>query len=144
MNFCIFQPKFLIRFVLVTTICLIFSCVKEYSNQNGNSSPFAQGTLKDTSGDCLHDSAIGTFYADSIPNADTNFVELEMNITQPGTYNISTDMQNGLRFSDSGYVYNKGDTIIHLKPVGMPLTQQATFFAINFNNDVCYLYVHVQ
>jgi len=136
-------------FRLKTLFCfclLIFfiSCNKEYSEDYTNASPFAQGTLKDSLGDCLFDSAFGTFYSDSIPGIDTNYIAVEMNITQPGTYNIATDMQNGLRFSDSGYIYNTGDTIIHLKPTGIPLTQQATFFTINFNNDVCYLFVHVQ
>ncbi|MEP6683630.1 MAG: hypothetical protein ABJA35_10230 [Parafilimonas sp.] len=135
----------LLRLLFPTFLLFIFfSCTKDYSNEVGNSSPFAQGTLKDSLGDCLFDSAFGAFYSDSMPGLDTNYVAVKMNITQPGTYNIVTDLQNGLRFADSGYIYNKGDTIIHLKPTGTPLTQQATFFTINFNNDVCYLFVHVQ
>ncbi|MEP6464988.1 MAG: hypothetical protein ABJB05_01730 [Parafilimonas sp.] len=129
---------------LLLIYLLAYACTKESSNETGNTSPFAQGTLKDSSEDCLFDSAFGTFYASVTPNADTNFVALEMNITAPGTYNISTDIQNGLRFADSGYVSNKGDTTIHLTPTGTPVTQQATFFTVNFNGDVCYLFVHVQ
>jgi hypothetical protein len=144
MNFDSLKTIIFLHFVLVVITCLFFSCTKDYSSEVDNSSPFAQGTLKDSSGGCLFDSAFGTFYSDSIPNIDTNYVAVEMNITQPGTYNIATDMQNGLRFADSGYIVNKGDTTIHLKPTGIPLKQQATFFTINFNNDVCYLFVHVQ
>jgi hypothetical protein len=137
--------KFLLGFfATVFTTITFFSCYKEYSVDRKNSSPFAQGTLKDSSGECLHDSAIGTYYSNVKPGADTNYIELKLNITHAGTYNISTDEQNGLRFADSGYVYHKGDTVIHLKPIGIPLATEATFFTLSFNEDVCYCFVHVQ
>jgi len=134
----------LIFFTILFNIISLSSCYKEFSREHKNSSPFAQGTLKDSSGYCLHDSAIGTYYSNVKPGADTNYIELEMKISHSGTYNISTDEQNGLRFADSGYVYHKGDTIIHLKPIGIPVTTEATFLTLSFNGDVCYCYVHVQ
>ena len=131
-------------FTILLNIISLSSCYKEYSVDRKNSSPFAQGTLKDSSGYCLHDSAIGTYYSGVKPDADTNFIELQLNISHAGTFHVSTDLQNGLSFADSGYVYHKGDTIIHLKPIGIPIATEATFFTLNFDGDVCYCYVHVQ
>jgi len=143
------RPNTALKIALIFSTTLfnvisLSSCYKEYSVDRKNSSPFAQGTLKDSTGYCLHDSAIGTYYTGATPGADTNFIELQLHITHAGTYNISTDLQNGFRFADSGYVYGKGDTIIHLKPIGMPAATDATFFTLSFNGDVCYCYVHVQ
>jgi hypothetical protein len=134
-----------IKFLFISTVLFIsFSCDKEYSTDAYNISPFAQGTLKDSTGDCIHDSAIGNYYYGIMPNPDSNYVELKMHVVQAGNFRISTDAQNGLRFADSGYVFNTGDTLLHLKPIGVPLMQETTFFTVSFNNDVCYFYVHVQ
>jgi hypothetical protein len=132
--------------VLVAAIFLLFSslgCVKEYSYENGDN-PFAEGTLHDSAGNCLYNSVTGNFYAGTQPNTYTSYLKVEINITKPGSYYITTDIQNGFRFADSGYFQNAVDTIIQLLPIGTPATAMQTFFTIQFNDETCNVYVNVK
>jgi hypothetical protein len=132
--------------LLFAAIFLLFSslcCVKEYSYENADN-PFAEGTLHDSAGDCLYNAVTGDFYAGVQPNTSTAYLEVEINITKPGSYYISTDLQNGFRFADSGYFQNTVDTIIHLLPVGIPENATQTFFTIQFNNETCNVYINVK
>jgi hypothetical protein len=132
--------------VLVAAIFLLFSslgCVKEYSYENGDN-PFAEGTLHDSTGNCLYNSVTGIFYSGIQPNINTTYLGVEVNITKPGSYYITTDLQNGFRFADSGYFQNAVDTIIHLLPIGIPAEAMQTFFTIQFNNEACNVYVNVK
>ena len=132
--------------LLFITILLIFgslSCVKEYSYENIDN-PFAEGTLHDSAGNCLYNSVTGIFYSGIQPNTNTNYLEVEINITKPGSYYITTDLQNGFRFADSGYFHNAVDTIIRLLPIGIPAKATQTFFTIQFNNEACNVYVNVK
>lgn len=97
----------------------------------------AKGTLKDAAGICFPSTISGTFYNGITPGIDTAFIQVKVNVTSPGTYIISTDVQNGLQFFDSGTFNNTGIQLIKLKPVGKPATPGATNFAIRFDTSVC-------
>lgn len=129
-------------FLIGAFAIIILSCRKEYSYEGGVS-PFAEGTLKDSSGSCWYNSVFGTFYKGIMPDADSDFIELGLIITKPGIYSISTDAHDGFYFADSGYLYNNGYTIIHLKPVGTPVDTGIISFNVRFANDVCDFSVHV-
>ncbi|MEP6683878.1 MAG: hypothetical protein ABJA35_11485 [Parafilimonas sp.] len=131
---------------LFVTILLIFGslcCVKEYSYENGEN-PFAEGTLHDSTGNCFPNFVTGTFYSGIQPNTNINYLEVEINITKSGSYYITTDVQNGFHFADSGYFQNAVDTIIRLLPIGIPEKAIQTFFAIRFNNETCNVDVNVK
>lgn len=132
--------------LLFVTILLAFGfldCVKEYSYENTDN-PFAEGTLHDSAGNCLYNSVTGIFYSGIQVNTNTNYLEVELNIRKPGSYYITTDLQNGFRFADSGYFNNAADTIIRLLPIGIPAKATQTFFTIQFNNETCSVYVNVE
>ncbi len=135
--------KFSVLLVVIFLLFNFLSCIKEYSNENVEN-PFAEGTLHDSAGDCLYNSVTGTFYSGIQPNANTNYLEVEVNITKPGSYYITTDLQNGFRFADSGYFKNAVDTVIRLLPMGFPAKATQTFFTIQFNNEACNVYVNVK
>src|SRR5947207_2228860 len=82
---------------------LLFSCQKEYSFEKEATVVGAKGSLKDSLGNCLPDSVHGTFYNGVTPGGDTAFVEIQVNVDSTGSYNISTDLQNGFMFKDSNY-----------------------------------------
>jgi hypothetical protein len=134
--------KYSVLFVVILLLFNSLSCTKEYSYENIDT-PFAEGTLHDSAGDCLYNSVTGTFYSGIQPNTN-NYLEVEVNITKPGSYYITTDFQNGFRFADSGYFHNAIDTIIHLPPIGIPAKATQTFFTIQFNNETCNVYVNVK
>jgi hypothetical protein len=130
-------------FVMILLIFGSLDCVKEYSYENMDN-PFAEGTLHDSAGNCLYNSVTGTFYSGLQLNTNTNYLEVELNITKPGSYYITTDLQNGFRFADSGYFHNAVDTIIRLLPIGIPVKATQTFFTIQFNNEACTVNVNVK
>jgi hypothetical protein len=97
----------------------------------------AKGTLKDDSGNCFPPSVSGTFYNGITPESDSAFVEVKVNVFSPGTYIISTDPQNGLRFVDSGSFNTIGIHIVRLKPTGKPVTANQTNFTVHFDTSIC-------
>jgi hypothetical protein len=126
------------------SLLLFSSCQKEISDENGSSLDSAMGTLKDTSDNCLPDSVHGTYYGGITPGSDTCFVELQVNVTETGSYNISTDLQNGFQFIDSGFFNATGINVIRLKPIGTPIIPIATIFTVSFDSSTCSFVVDVK
>src|SRR6478736_5939953 len=117
-------------------VFVLFSCQKEYSFENESNLP-AAGSLWDSTGVCLPDSVHGTFYGGVMPGADTAYVEIQVNVTQTGAYNIVSDQQDGFYFSDSGFFTNTGINTIRLKPVGTPIIPTTSIFTITFDSSFC-------
>ncbi len=123
---------------------LFFSCQKDFSIENGNTQ-VAAGSLWDSAGNCLPDTVIGTFYNGVTPGSDTAYVEIQVNVTQTGSYNITTaPLENGLEFFDSGFFSNTGINTMRLKPIGTPILNTPTTFNISFDSSFCSFTVNVQ
>jgi hypothetical protein len=130
---------------IVSFSALLFSsCQKEISFETGNGLDSARGTLKDTLGNCLPSTVYGTYYNGITPGSDTAFVEIQVNVTATGSYSISTDLQNGFQFVDSGFFNAPGINIIRLKPIGTPILPLATTFKVSFFTDTCFFLVDVK
>lgn len=127
----------------VTCLLVFFSCQKEYSFEKGNTIP-AEGSLWDSSGDCLPSTVHGTYYNGVTPGGDTAYVELQVNVTKTGGYNIKTDTANGFSFSDSGYFSSTGLNTIQLKPSGHPILVGTSTFNVSFDSTVCSFTINVQ
>ena len=136
-------------FSFLVTICcivtLVISCQKDFSVETGNMQ-VAAGSLWDSTGNCLPDTVIGTFYNGVTPGSDTAYVEIQVNVTQTGSYNITTTppLQNGFEFADSGFFSNTGINIIRLKPIGTPILNTPTTFTVSFDSSICSFTVNVQ
>ena len=104
----------------------------------------ATGTLKDEEGTCLTDIVSGTYYNGITPGYDTAYVTVNVNVFTTGEYIISTDMQNGFRFIDSGVFNSTGMHTVTLKPEGKPALNNLTNFTITFDTSSCYLSVDVK
>lgn len=105
----------------------------------------AAGSLTDSAGNCLPDTVIGTFYNGVTPGGDTAYVEIQVNVTQTGSYSIYTDgLPNGFEFADSGIFTNTGINTIRLKPIGTPIIPVSTIFNVSFDSSVCSFTVNVQ
>ena len=116
--------------------CILFSCTKEYSYEL-NTTAVAQGTLWDTTGACFPDTVYGTFYNGIAPGSDTAYVSVQVNVTATGSYNITSDFQNGLQFADSGYLGTTGLTTVKLKPIGVAIIPITSTFNISFDSTSC-------
>jgi len=104
----------------------------------------AKGTLKDAAGICFPSSISGTFYNGIAAGTDTAFIQVKVNVTSRGTYIISTDVQNGLRFFDSGTFNNTGIYLVKLKPFGKAIAPVPTNFIIRFDTSTCPFALNVQ
>lgn len=115
------------------------------SHENGKIKNISStGSLKDSSGNCFADSVVGTFYNGITPGSDTAYVLIKVDVKTTGTYNISTDMQNGFSFSDSGYFNTTGINTITLKPSGTPILPIITDFTVTFDTSVCMFSINVK
>jgi hypothetical protein len=130
---------------IISCSALIFSsCQKDYSIENGDMQS-AAGSLWDSVGNCLPESVTGTFYDGVTPGSDTAYVEVQVDVTQTGSYNITTgNPENGLVFSDSGFFSTTGINTIRLKPIGTPILVKSTPFSITFDSSICTFNVDVQ
>lgn len=104
----------------------------------------ASGSLWDSTGNCLPDTVVGTFYNGVTPGSDTAYVEIQVNVTQTGSYNITTEFENGFEFADSGFFSNTGLNTIRLKPIGTPILNTGTTFNVSFDSSFCSFTVNVQ
>jgi hypothetical protein len=134
----------LLIIALLCSVFFIYSCSKELSLENSISTISAEGSLWDSSNNCLPDSVHGTFYTGIQPRSDTAFVEIKVNVATAGSYKISTDLQNGFMFADSGYFATPGVNTVLLKPIGTPINVQPTVFTFSFDSSTCYATVNVK
>ncbi|MGI8950376.1 MAG: hypothetical protein ACR2FN_02215 [Chitinophagaceae bacterium] len=123
---------------------IFISCQKEYSLENGNLNAIATGSLqKDSLGNCLPDSVFGTLHNGVTPG-DTNYVQVQVNVTAIGNYLIKTNVQNGFQFADSGFFATTGINTIKLKALGTPILPIITDFVVSFDSSICAFSVNVK
>src|SRR4030095_7454859 len=123
--------------IISCSVVLFPSCQKEMSEEHGLELQDAEGSLQDSLNNCLPSTVFGTFYNGITPGSDTCFVEIQVNVTAAGNYVISTDLQNGFEFLDSGFFNNTGLNTIRLRPIGTPIIPVATSFNVTFDSSVC-------
>lgn len=75
--------------------------------------------VSDSSDNCSNATVNGAYTAGQ-PLGDTNNVVLQVNVTIPGIYNLTTDTVNGMLFSSSGTFTSSGIQNITLKGSGTP------------------------
>lgn len=118
----------------LSTIVYLVSCSKEKSFETGSNGTPATGAIqKDAQGGCLPPNIMGTYYTTKAL-ADTNYVEILVNITKTGSYKIKTDSQNGYSFADSGYFTATGMQSVKLKGKGTPILPLTSDFTVVLND----------
>lgn len=105
---------------LLLSVLFFVSCQKEYSVEN---TPGNTGTFTfDGTPNCLAPVVQGT-YLTGTPLDATNIVTIAVNVTKLGTYSITTNTINGIKFSGSGTFANLGSQDIDLTGSGTPVAQ---------------------
>lgn len=137
--------KYFSQFIVcLVSATIFFSCSKEESLET-NALPAgnqASGSLKDSSGDCLPIIVKGTYY-NGVVTRDTNYVQITVNATTTGSYNIQTGLQNGFQFAGTGVFNTTGIQTINLKASGTPSQIVPTDFTVTFDNSACSFTVNV-
>jgi hypothetical protein len=127
--------KQLLRFFLflVTTGVLLTACQKELNFEIGN----AKGTLaKDANNNCAPITTNGS-YVKNVALAATNYIDVQVNITELGNYIIKTDTVNGYYFYDSSAVAILGVNTFRLKGYGTPVNASIDDFVVSFDGSTC-------
>lgn len=134
--------KFLKSFLIITaTLFVGLSCQKEYSLEDAAGS--AAGTLqKDGFGDCLPSAVNGIYKADSTLGLQ-NYIDVQVNATSAGAYNISTDTVNGFSFKGFGSFNAIGMNTVRLRGNGKPRAAGFNLFTVKFGNTNCRIEVSV-
>lgn len=133
---------FKIPLLLTILSILFFACQKELSFEQGISSA-SVGTLQaDAGGGCMGVAVSGTFYKDSILNAN-HFANINVNVDTAGGYIISTDTIQGYYFSASGNFTTTGSQVVKLKGSGKPLSVGTHIFTVSYNGTICEFSVNV-
>ena len=84
---------------VLISLLLLTSCEKELSLETD---PPSAGTLKSqTTGECLSSSVNG-IYKVAKALTDTNSLDVQVDVTEAGTYYISSDTVNGISFMSAG------------------------------------------
>jgi len=120
---------------------LFTSCTKEYSVESGllpgsagggTQTGTAQFTWSGAPGGCSAFVVNGNYAAGSALNA-SNTVILEVDVTTPGTYVVTTGTANGISFSGSGTFTTTGTQILTLTGSGTPTTAGTNSFVPGTN-----------
>ncbi len=99
------------------------------------SSP-AAGTLGGGGGSCTPFTLAGVYQQGVLLNA-SNTVQIQINVTTVGAYNITTNTNNGVTFSASGTFSATGLQTVTLTGSGTPASQGAQSFTVTFGGSSC-------
>ena len=96
----------------------------------------ASGILGAGGGNCTPITIAGV-YRQAVALGSSNTVQIEVNVTTPGDYTITTDAVNGVSFSKSGTFTVAGVQSIFLTGIGTPVNPGIQAFAITFGASTC-------
>src|SRR4051794_2370743 len=122
--------------MVFTALLFLTGCIKEYSFERGPVDSVANGSLRNTSGNCQPVTINGVYKQDNTLG-DSNYVIVQVRFTSPGRYKIFTDTQNGFSFENSSAITDTGYQSIKLKATGKPALAQATNFLVAFDTSFC-------
>ncbi|MDQ6843091.1 MAG: hypothetical protein M3Z92_01880 [Bacteroidota bacterium] len=94
------------------------------------------GTLGGGGGNCTP-FTVGGVYQQGIVLNQTNSVQLQVNVTTPGNYFITTNTVNGVSFSKSGTFASAGLQIVTLAGTGTPINSGAQTFTVTYGGSTC-------
>lgn len=120
-----FQRALQYLFVVAFITLLLSSCEREFSFENGGTpgagsvSGTSQFTFGGAGGNCTGADVNGLFFVGTASGAG-NTVDIDVNVTVAGTYNVTTASQGGISFSGSGTFTGTGAQTITLTASGTP------------------------
>ena len=105
--------------------------------------PVASYTLHGTDGKCINDSVMGDYIEEQLLDS-THQIAVEVDVTTPGRYNITSNSVNGYAFTASGVFTTTGKQKIVLTASGKPQKKEKDVFEINADSSVCSVEVTVR
>jgi len=128
-----------LNYLSVFFIVLLVSCSKESSFEKGK---IAQGSLQGAGGDCLTKNVVGT-YAAGKSLMDSNYIEVDVDVTETGRFTIYSDTVNGYFFRGTGNFSAPGTYTVRIKGSGNPDAEGTDDFLMFFDSSFCNVSVTV-
>lgn len=117
------------------TAAFFFSCKKEYSFEGGK---ISAGQISCSS------TTIKGKYLLGRNMTDSNFWQIQVQVSSVGSYSIKSDTVNGYSFSGTGTFNSTGPVTLKLQAKGKPLATGTNFFTIHYDSIVCHVSITVQ
>ncbi len=127
---------------LALGLIVLAACQKETSFELGGS-PGAGSLQSDVTGDCFPKTISGTYIAGALLVPTVSTMTVSVNVTQTGTYVITTDTVNGYYFNASGTFTTLGPTNVILRGNGTPFAAGVNNFVVSYNGTICDIQVTV-
>ena len=128
-------------YLLLASSILLIKCQKELSFDTGGTP--SQGSLQDDgSGDCLPKTLNGNYIAQASLTS-SNTMQVTVNVTTVGSYNIFSDTVNNYYFKATGIFSTLGSHSVTLKGTGKPLVEGVDNFLIQYDSTACNVAVTV-
>lgn len=102
----------------------------------------AEMMLDGDPGNCIDYVLNGSYITGTALNS-SNQVVIKVNVTTPGTYNISTPVSNGITFAGAGTVSTTGPQTITLTGSGTPLITGSTNIPVTVGTSSCSFEVNI-
>lgn len=114
---------------------IITACQRELTPDNVVTR--VTGTLlKSVSGDCAP-ITIGGAYVQNTGLGASNYMDVQVNFSVTGNYEIKSDTVNGFSFKATGQATTTGPQTVRLTAGGTPLIAGTNVFTIRFDTSVC-------
>jgi len=98
--------------------------------------PTSIGVLGDSAGNCKP-AVINGIYTEGVAVTGENSVQVQVTVSEPGSYSISTSSVNGIMFSASGTFTSAGVQNILLVASGTPAVAGEQTFAVRYGTSQC-------
>lgn len=131
----------LILLIGFITLLGFTSCQKEYSAETTDT-PATGSLQRDITSECLPKTIAGTYVAGKTLN-DSNYIDVQINVTNAGVYSIVTDTLNGYAFKGTGFFNDAGLKTVRLSGSGTPLSAGNNLFVVSFDTSFCLVQVVV-
>lgn len=133
------RKSFLIFSTIILFSLLLITCAKEYSYEGG---PLAKYTIEGSPTECAPTILSGNYY-EGVAVDSSNNLQVTVNVTLAGSYNIFTIPVNGISFSSTGNFADTGKQVVTLACKGTP--DSAGNFVIKIPGDNgCYFTLDVK
>ena len=142
----LYKPAFMkiLPLLLSVLIILLFfsACQKEKSFESG-STPSAGSLQSDVGGECLPKTVAGVYEETTPLDPATNYIDVQVNVTQAGSYVIYTDTVNGTYFRATGTFTTDGANTVRLTGNGTPAGDGIFNYTVTYTTTACVVPVTV-
>ena len=133
------RKSFLIFTAVILLSLILITCAKEYSYEGG---PLAKYTIEGSPSECAPAILTGKYYAGVAVDSSNN-LQVTVDVTLAGTYNIFTTPVNGISFSSTGNFTDTGKQVVTLACSGTPASPGNFLIKIPGDNG-CYFSLNVK